>query len=299
MIHKKYNESYSFDCTSPKNLCLKKYDSKYTKKNPIQTVDLYNNSLISIYYNETKTKTEYDQEIIKLAIKDYIDEIQTNIDILSKTYSIVRQLYEELISTISNNIDITKNKKRKRISGQMTLDNYNILSEFIVHINNFDFRNSENILIKSQMYFENVNSYINQFRAIEADVEFLEKAYTEMFPRAPSKFIEEIDNVLNTHYKEFLKIYIRRKTSIDFMEKMISIDSSISKSEVEVKSTRRMQKSKFVNSYTSLRNSNNMELDEVSYFTKFIKSNIVYAESWTIFINLCKSLVAEYSIIIP
>jgi hypothetical protein len=133
MVHKKYNESYSFDCTSPKNLCLKRYDSKYTKKNPIQTIDLYNNSLQSIYYNETKTNTEYDQEVIKNAIKEYIGDIQMNIDNLTKTYSLVRYLYEELITNISNNLT---NKKRK----QSALDNYNILTEYIVHINNFTFK---------------------------------------------------------------------------------------------------------------------------------------------------------------
>jgi hypothetical protein len=292
MVHKKYNESYSFDCASPKNLCLKKYDSKYTKKNPIQTIDLYNNSLQSIYYNETKTNTEYDQEVIKNAIKEYIGDIQMNIDNLTKTYSLVRYLYEELITNISNNLT---NKKRK----QSALDNYNILTEYIVHINNFTFEETEVILSKSVSYFDTVSSYINQFRAIEADVEFLEKAYSKMFPKAPSRFIEEIDNILNNHYKEFLKIYIKRKTSVDFMEKMISIDSAISKSEVEVKSTRRMQKSKFVNNYTSVRNNNKLELDEISYFTKFIKTNPMNNTGWSMFINFCKSLVAEYSTIKP
>lgn len=299
MVHKKYNESYSFDCTSPKNLCLKRYDSKYTKKNPLQTIDLYNSSLQSIYYNETKTKTEYDQDVIKNAIKEYVDEIQMNMDILNKTYSNVRYLYEELISVISSKIDIVKNKKRKRITEQTALDNYNILTEFIVHINNFDFKDSEIILSKSMMYFDTVSSYINQFRAIESDVEFLEKAYTDMFPKAPIAIIQDIDNVLNNHYNEFLKIYIKRKTSIDFMEKMISIDSAISKSEVEVKSTRRMKKSKFVNNYTSVRNNNKMELDEISYFTKFVKTDPMNSVGWSMFINFCKSLVAEYSTINP
>ena len=295
MVHKKYNNSLSFDCSSPKNLCLKKYDSKFSRKNPLQTVDIYNQSLVSIYYNELKSENKYDEDVITRAIKEYINDLKINMDDLAETFMYIKKLFELMIKTVYDNI--THNKKKRGI-GQRSLNIYNVLSEFLTNIDKFYYDSVVDMLELISRYYDRVNAFITQFRALEADIEFLEKAYAKFYPKESKNFIRDIDNILNKYYNDFLKIYIKRKTSLEFLEKILSVDSSITKSMGEVKSSRRYKKSKPINNYMSERNSNDLS-NLGAYFTNFIKADVNNASKWQNFASLCKYYFADYSSVIP
>jgi hypothetical protein len=299
MVHTRYNGSFSFDCSTPNNLCLKKNGNLANES--INSADFYNNSLISIYYNTIKEKKKYDSTIIKEAFSKYLDELQYSMNNIGAVFDNIKKNYLMLHDTILNNLGLDFNviSKRRKIKKVKELNIYNILSESLANISDFSVGDIDQTLEILQMYYMEVSSYIAQFRALETDVDFLEKAYDTLQPTGKKSVINKLNDTLNQYHQEFLDFYIKRKTSIEFFEKLVEMDEKSSTSVAQYKSTRRIGTPRYINKNLSERNKSKDTSNNISYISRLIETNTEFAKNWKTFVKLSKYLYAEYSSMTP
>lgn len=299
MVHTRYNGSFSFDCSTPNNLCLKKNGNLANES--INSADFYNDSLISIYYNTIKEKKKYESTIIKEAFSKYLEELQYSMNNIGAVFDNIKKNYLMLHDIILNNLGLDFNviSKRRKIKKVKELNIYNILFEFLANISDFSVGDIDQTLEILQMYYMEVSSYIAQFRALETDVDFLEKAYDALQPTSKKAVISKLNDTLNQYHQEFLDFYIKRKTSIEFFEKLIEMDEKSSTSVAQYKSTRRIGTPRYINKNLSERNKSKDTSNNISYISRLIETNTEFAKNWKIFVKLSKYLYAEYSSMTP
>lgn len=235
--------------------------------------DLYD--ICVMYYSEKHSDVEdVDNEDIDNLYK------QTSTRSVSNRYNSInntsnRSNTSRIKSVRSNRYNSTNNSSSTRSKSINKQDvAHCIVSDFSKH------KDKKQTLETLTNYLDNMNSFIEEFRAIEQDLTFLTTVSTDLNINVET-IAEEVDNDLWDVYNRFKEVYLEKNNVMDMFEYFLKVDEFITHDDVLSKSVR-----------TSVRNRGKGDMYILS---KSIENDEILYDTWFKFMSLSKYLYNVYS----